>query len=163
MTVRREPIASHVLNRAITEGHSAKGVTKHRRSLVVRLLIGILVAEFLSIGPSAQVVTGTILGTVRDTTGGVIPGTVITLTQQSTGSRRSVAADRNGDYAAPLLATGVYTLRAETQGFKTTSVTGIELGVDGKARVDLTLEVGTVNDSVLVRAENPLVHDPRPT
>ena len=123
----------------------------------VHLLIGVLAADVMSIRPSAQVVTGTILGTVRDTSGGVIPGTVITLTQQSTGLRRSVTSDPNGDYAAPLLATGVYTLRAETQGFKTTSVMGIEIGVDVKARVDLTLEIGTVDDSVLVHAENSLV------
>ena len=79
----------------------------------VPLIIGVLVAEFLWIRPSAQVVTGTILGTVRDTTGGVIPDTGITLTQQSTGLSRSVTADKNGDYSAPLLATGVYTLRAK--------------------------------------------------
>ena len=106
---------------------------------------------------AAQAVTGTILGTVKDATGGVVPGTVVTLTQSSTGLTRSVATDGNGEYAAPLLATGVYTLRLERSGYKTASVTGVELGVDRKVRVDLTLEIGNLTDAITVQADNPLV------
>jgi hypothetical protein len=80
-------------------------------------LATLCVTALLAATAAAQAVTGTILGTVKDATGGVIPGTVVTLTQSSTGLTRSVATDGNGEYAAPLLATGVYTLRLEWWGY----------------------------------------------
>jgi hypothetical protein len=106
---------------------------------------------------AAQTVTGTILGTVRDTTGAVVGGTVIALTETSTNLSRTVLTDQNGDYATPLLATGVYTVRAQAAGFKTESVTGVILGVDQKVRVDVSLTIGETSEAIVVRAENPLV------
>ena len=90
-----------------------------RRPRPDRLTLAVLcVSALLAATAAAQAVTGTILGTVKDATGGVVPGTLVTLTQSSTGLTRTVATDGNGDYAAPLLATGVYTLRLERSGFK---------------------------------------------
>jgi hypothetical protein len=87
-----------------------------------------LLSCFLRSGP--QAVTGTILGTVRDGTGAAIAEAIVTLTETSTSLARTVITDHNGDYSAPLLATGVYTVRIQASGFKTESVTGVELGVD---------------------------------
>src|SRR4029079_6121917 len=50
-----------------------------------------------------------------------------------------------------------YTLRVERSGYKTASVTGVELGVDRKVRLDLTLEIGNLTEAITVQAENPLV------
>jgi Carboxypeptidase regulatory-like domain len=147
------PVPSEVVGLART----ADTAWLSRRSRPVRLTLAVLCITALSATAAAQAVTGTILGTVRDATGAVIPGTVVTLTQLSTGLTRSVNTDGNGEYAAPLLATGVYTLRLEKSGYKTGSVTGVELGVDRKVRVDLTLEVGNLTDAITVQAENPLV------
>ena len=127
-----------------------------RRPRADRLTLAVLcVTSLLAANAAAQAVTGTILGTVKDATGGVIPGTLVTFTQSSTGLTRSVATDGNGEYAAPLLATGVYTLRLERSGYKTASVTGVELGVDRKVRVDLTLEIGELTDSITVKPDQP--------
>jgi Carboxypeptidase regulatory-like domain len=119
-------------------------------------LLGLLTVS-LSASAGAQAVTGTILGTVSDATGGALESAVLTITHTPTGISRSVTTDRRGEFVAPLLATGVYTLRVEAAGFKAAAVTGIEVGVDRKARVDLALELGVVSDAVLVQAGNRLV------
>ena len=117
----------------------------------------LLVCLLFAAVAAAQPVTGTIFGTVRDTTGAAIAGTSVTLTETSTGLSRLVATDQSGTYAAPLLATGDYTVRVQASGFKTESVTGIDLGVDQKVRVDVALTIGDVSDAVVVRARNSLV------
>jgi Carboxypeptidase regulatory-like domain len=117
----------------------------------------VVLALLFPTGVAAQAVTGTILGTVRDATGGTIAEAAVILTETSTSLARTIATDQNGDYAAPLLATGVYTVRVEAAGFKAESVTGVELGVDQKVRVDVSLTIGDVAEAVVVPAENPLV------
>ena len=118
------------------------------------LLLAVLVCPAMA---AAQAVTGTILGTVRDATGAVVPGAIVTLHETATGLSRTAATNDHGDYTSPLLATGVYTIRLQAAGFKPTDITGVELDVDEKVRVDATLEIGDVADVVSVRADNPLV------
>ena len=65
-----------------------------------RSLYLLLVVLVFPSGAAAQAVRGTILGTVRDATGGTIPGTTVTLTESSTGLARAVDTDQNGNYAA---------------------------------------------------------------
>ena len=118
------------------------------------LLLAVLVCPAMA---AAQAVTGTILGTVRDATGAIVPGAIVTLHETATGLSRTAATNDHGDYTSPLLATGVYTLRLQAAGFKPTMITGVELDVDEKVRVDATLEIGDVADVVTVQADNPLV------
>src|SRR5262245_12721476 len=91
---------------------------------------------------AAQAVTGTILGTVTDDTGAMLPGATITLTHNETGRARVVVADNSGQFTAPSLPTGTYTLAAELAGFKSISIPDIRLGVDSHLRFTLKLEVG---------------------
>jgi len=105
----------------------------------------------------AQAVTGTILGTVRDSTGGVVRGSLVTLQETATGLSRTAPTDENGDYTSPLLDTGTYTVRVEAAGFKPTLVTNVNVDVAARIRIDATLEVGEFTDVVSVRAENALV------
>jgi len=106
---------------------------------------------------AAQTVTGTILGTVRDSTGAVVPRSLVTLQETSTGLSRTAPTNESGDYTSPLLATGTYTIRVEATGFKPTLITNVRLDVDERIRIDATLELGEVTDVVAVRAENALV------
>jgi hypothetical protein len=105
----------------------------------------------------AQSVTGTVTGTIIDASGAGVAGARITLTHVSTGLSRTLAADVRGDYAAPLLAPGTYTLAAEALGFRLTSIAGLRLGVDQRIRVDVALEIGALADAVTVQADNALV------
>ena len=77
---------------------------------------------------AAQAVTGTILGVITDSTGAVMPGATVTLTNTGTGLVRAVTTDANGEYTAPSLPTGKYTVKAELSGFKTVTVPDVDAG-----------------------------------
>ena len=104
-----------------------------------------------------QAVTGTILGTVTDNTGAVMPGVTVTVTQVETGRTREFITDGNGEYTAPSIPTGTYTIKAELAGFKAVTLTDIRLSVDQRARIDVKLEVGDLTESVNIVASTPLV------
>src|SRR5690349_12866771 len=117
----------------------------------------IFTASFLPWLAFGQATGGTILGTVQDSSGGAIAGAAVVITNSETGLTRSIVSNSIGDYDAPSLPPGIYTVAAEMRGFKKVSLSGVRLDVDQKARVDLRLEVGDVAESVEVRAAVPLV------
>jgi hypothetical protein len=106
---------------------------------------------------AAQAVSGTILGEVADTTGAVIPGATVTLTNTGTGFTRSVVSDAKGEFTAPSIPTGTYTVTAEMQGFKKVTMANVVLGVDQKLRIPLKLDLGAMTEVVEIQAEVPLV------
>src|SRR5262245_54838124 len=113
------------------------------------------VAPLLLLGsPSlrAQAVSGTILGTVQDSSGAAVPGAAVTIVNSETRLTRAVTTDSAGEYNAPSLPPGMYNVFGEIRGFKKVSLSGIRLNVDQKARVDLKLEIGDVTESVQVDA-----------
>jgi carboxypeptidase family protein len=124
---------------------------------VKRAVLCLVVALLLPVGLAAQAVTGTILGVITDSTGAVMPGATVTLTNVGTGQVRVVITDSNGEYTAPSLTTGKYSVKAELSGFKTVSVPDIALGVDQHFRLNLKLEVGAVEESVTVTGASPLI------
>ncbi len=99
-----------------------------------------------------QEITATILGTVRDISGGTISGATITVTNEGTGVSRTVVSDANGDYLVNLLLVGVYTVKVEKSGFVTYVQKGIQLVVNQNARIDTSLKPGGVDQSVTVEA-----------
>ena len=104
-----------------------------------------------------QTITATILGTVEDSTGAVIPGATVEVRNTDTGVTRTVEADARGNYVAPQLPLGNYQVQASSTGFKVQIRTGITLTVGQAATIDLVLEVGDVTESVTVTGEAPLV------
>src|SRR5205085_2988196 len=110
------------------------------RTKVKRGVLGlVVVACLVPAGLAAQAVTGTILGLITDSTGAVMPGTTVTLTNTGTGLVRVVTTDANGEYTAPSLPTGVYAVKAELSGFKTVNRPDVPLGVDQRVRIDVKL------------------------
>src|SRR3979409_2591063 len=97
--------------------------------------------------------TATIVGTVTDSSGAVVPRVSITVTSQDTGLTRKTASNQGGYYVAPLLPVGQYNVTAEATGFKKKTLTGIVIQVNQEPRVDIVLEVGAVNESVTVSGE----------
>ena len=123
-----------------------------------RVALGLIIAAgLLSASLAAQAVTGTILGTVTDTSNAAVPGATVTLTNAGTGQTRSVVTDANGEYTAPSLQTGKYKLVAELPGFRTVTLADIDLGVDQRVRLNVRLEIGTVAETVTVSGVSPLV------
>src|SRR6266571_9280613 len=90
------------------------------------LKLGISVFVFTSLA-FAQVTTGTISGTVTDSTGAVVPGVNVTLKSVEKGISRTVRTDEGGRYRAPELALGRYEISAEASGFETVVRSGITL------------------------------------
>jgi hypothetical protein len=120
--------------------------------------VAVAALALLSPAPlSAQAVSGTILGTVRDSSGAALPGATVTLVNSATGLSRTVTTDPSGEYTAPSLATGTYSVTAEMSGFKRTSQSNVHLGVDQKVRTDFKLELGQMTEVVTIQAETPLV------
>jgi hypothetical protein len=130
-----------------------------RRACLLRTALTGL-AVICSLAPpsaSAQAVSGTILGLVKDSTGALVPGATVTLVQTSTGYSRTVLSDARGEYTAPSLPTGTYTVSAELTGFKKVAMTSVLLGVDQRVRIDLALELGAMSEVVEIQAETPLL------
>src|SRR5438128_175883 len=112
---------------------------------------------FFSASALAQVTTGTISGTVSDSTGAVLPGVKVTLKRVGKGISRTVRTDEGGRYRAPELALGSYEITAEAAGFESVVRSGITLTVGREAVVDFSLQVGTITDKITVTGEAPLV------
>src|SRR5256712_10576166 len=106
---------------------------------------------------AAQVTTGGISGTVKDSAGAVLPGVSIKLTNTDTGAPRCVIADEVGRYNAPQLPLGAYEITAELPGFQTAVRRGVTLTIGREAVVDFALQVGSVAQEVTVNAEAALV------
>lgn len=103
-----------------------------------------------------QDVTGSIIGTVKDVSGAVIPGAMVKVTNLDKNIViRTLATTSNGDYVATLLPIGSYTVSAEAAGFKRFLQTDITLHVNDKLTIDFTLQVGNVSQEVTVEA-NPV-------
>src|SRR6478672_8878206 len=124
------------------------------RQVLVVFALGI---ASLPVTVAAQAVSGTIIGTVTDSSGSVIPNAKVTIVNEGTGLTRNLQSDSNGEFTAPSLPTGRYTVTSETTGFKTLTLSNIELGVDQRVRIDLKLEVGAMTESVTIEASSPLL------
>ena len=123
----------------------------------MRLTVAALVAMLITTSALAQTPTGTILGSVKDAQGGVVPGATVTATSLGTQYSRSAVTDQAGEYALRLLPVGNYMIVVTIPGFKNFTQTGILLEVGRNARVDATIELGAVSETVSVIGDSPLV------
>lgn len=118
------------------------------------LLVVLLTALFLSatLYSAAQAADGTILGTVTDATGAVLPNAVVTITSLDTGETRNLTTNSDGQYAAPGLIVGRYKVRAQATGFKSGEEKDIALNVADRTRINFKLEIGNVQETISVEA-----------
>ena len=96
-------------------------------------------------------------GTVKDSTGAVLPGVDVKVTQTDTGVSRAAVTNEFGSYTLPSLPVGPYKLEVALPGFKTYVQTGIVLQVNSNPTIPVVLEVGTVDQSVTVEASAAMV------
>lgn len=124
----------------------------------MRLGLAILVLV-LAVGTllSAQTYQGRVLGTVTDTSGAVVPGAKITISSNSRGTTRDLATNNAGDYVAPDIEPGTYTVSAEAPGLKKEESNSVLVEVGRDARVNLRLQPGGTNETVEVTEEQTLV------
>ena len=116
-----------------------------------------LAALLITTPALAQNPTGTILGNIKDSQGAVVPGATVTATNLGTQYSRSTVTDGAGEYALRLLPVGSYKVVVTLSGFKNFTQTGILLEVGRNARVDATIELGGLDESLTVVADAPLI------
>jgi len=117
-----------------------------------RFLAGTLLLSAPALLPMRADVTATILGNSRDSTGAVVPGVKVTATNVDTNLSQATVTDAAGEYRFLSLPVGTYRVDAELTGFQKFTAGNIVLTVDQQRRVDITLQVGSVQESVEVQA-----------
>jgi hypothetical protein len=106
----------------------------------------------------AQNTTGTILGTVKDPSGAVVPGAKVRVTNENTNISANVVTNASGDFVVSNLRASQYSVEVEAPGFRKTKVEHVELLLNATWRQDLQMEAGMVEQQVLVTAEAPLLN-----
>ena len=110
-----------------------------------------------SVAGLAQGPTAEISGTAQDPSGAVLAGVVVTVTNPATNTQRTSTTNAAGTYSLPALPPGVYNMKAELAGFSAQTRNGIELQVGQVARIDISLQVGNVTESVNVTGGAPVL------
>ena len=106
----------------------------------------------------AQIVGGSIGGTVRDSTGAALSGATVTVRQTDTGATRTLVTASDGRYSAPSVPVGSYTVSAAHEGFQAQEQTGIVLAIGQSVPVNFSLGVSAVRETVVVEAGDPVVN-----
>lgn len=121
----------------------------------MRLACLLSIGGWLALSPAISLAqtTSTVLGTVKDASGALVPEASVTAVNKQTGYSRTAPSDSTGAYSIPLLPPGTYTVRAERPGFKKTEQQGVPLTVGQNVRVDLVLALGEVSETVTVAGE----------
>lgn len=105
----------------------------------------------------AQVSTGTITGYVHDASDAAVVGAKVSILETQTSERRETVTNERGDFNAPYLQRGTYSVTVSANGFKTQQFTAVQLAVDQTVRLPVTLQPGVVEQSVDVTASAPLL------
>jgi hypothetical protein len=105
----------------------------------------------------ARLTGADLTGVITDQSGGVLPGTTVTVTNDATNVSRTVLTDASGRYIVPALPPGTYGLRVELPGFATRARGGVELALGRSVTMDFTLALSAATEEVTVSASVPLV------
>jgi Carboxypeptidase regulatory-like domain len=125
--------------------------------LIARLSAAFLFTILAAVISYGQAVSGSLVGTITDTSGGVIPGARITITELGQSASRTAVTDGSGNYSFPQLPPGTYGIRVEKQGFSTGVRSGVPLEVNSSVRVNMTLKPGEVTQTVTVKASTAIL------
>ena len=139
----------------ILKPNTMRLVAKGRWHLNLTILV--LLLPFVQGTARGQVDTGSIVGTVADTTGAIIPGAKITIKDEATGRTRVLESGQDGTYAISPLRIGTYTMTVEKVGFQTSVQQHIEVTVQGHLEIDPKLQVGQVTQEVQVTSAGPIL------
>ena len=125
------------------------------------ILLLVLLAGFCASLALSQTVNATLLGTVTDASGAVVPGAKITIMEVNTGIGRSGQANESGNYTFPNLPPGQYAVTVEATGFKKETRKGIDVIVNSTMRVDVQLQPGSMTETIEVTGAAPLLQTDR--
>ncbi|HEX6165023.1 MAG TPA: TonB-dependent receptor [Vicinamibacterales bacterium] len=124
---------------------------------IKRALLCLCVLALVAAPAWAQFETGNVVGTIKDSTGAVVPGAKITLTNTQTGVTSERTSDANGNYEFFTVRPGTYVITAEKDGFSIALVDNVIVTVGARQRVDLNMTVGQLTEKVEVSASAVLL------
>src|SRR6185295_4988197 len=138
-------------------GISRRGhLGKLLRVLVITAVAGLIV----TLGErsvNAQAVYGSISGTIKDNTGGVLPGVTVKVTSIERQTADEVVSNESGFYMKDRLLPGIYEVRAELAGFKQPIFANVTVNVDTNTTLNMTMSLGEVSEQVTVLGVSPLL------
>jgi hypothetical protein len=111
----------------------------------------------LTVPALAQEFRGTILGRVTDSSGGIVAGCEVTVTNESTNTAVKTTTTTAGAYTVPFLLQGPYTVAVQAAGFRAFQRTGVIVQVQNRVEINVVLEPGVVTETVVVRADTPVL------
>jgi hypothetical protein len=120
------------------------------------LIVGALLAVIVPVAAFGQGFQGGLRGSVKDP-GGVIPGVEMVLTNESTNISRSTVTNERGEYVFAAVDPGTYKLKASLTGYKTVEQGGLRIGTQTFITLDLTMEVGRLEENITVTGQSPLI------
>src|SRR4051794_33734133 len=156
----RDP-GSSPLPGGITENGGCLVTARNRASrgmlMLSCLAIGLIVMGLAARTASAQVLYGSIAGTLTDETGATVPGATISVTNTSTGLSRQATTDQSGHYSIPNLLEGTYDVSVEASGFKPYTQKGVVVRINAATEVNSVVQLGALNEQVTVEATNQVL------
>ncbi len=106
----------------------------------------------------AQAGTAAVVGTVKDSQGGVVPGATVTVTSKATAATRTTVSNQDGAFNFPGLPPGVYTLKVELEGFRTFVHENVQTAVDSTTPIEAVLGPGNLTETVTVTEATPIIN-----
>ncbi len=135
----------------------AKGLPGVMRNQFIRLCLATLVVFSCVHSLHAQVLYGTLVGTVTDPSGAPVAGANVRVTNTATRDSRTSSTNESGNFSLPAMAAGNYDVSVTKEGFQTFTTRGVNVSVDQVARVNAALSVGAVSESVQVSAQTAML------
>src|SRR5438093_10826342 len=127
-----------------------------QRSLVSFLSL-LLALHLLPVTAFAQTGAASLTGIISDQSGAKVPGATVTATNQATNVAYTAVSNEAGNYSITSVPVGTYVLKAELSGFKTATTNPIEVEAKAIVRLDFTLQLGAIEETILVAGESPLL------
>src|SRR4051794_29025057 len=117
----------------------------------------LLFLNIFNFSANAQYGSGTVIGTVTDPTAATVPGSTVTIKNQETSASRTSRTDTDGNYRFNAVPPGRYTATASAPSFKVTNIPDVIVTVNTETRVDFSMQVGAVSETVNVQAVTPVL------
>ncbi|MGA8780756.1 MAG: carboxypeptidase regulatory-like domain-containing protein, partial [Terracidiphilus sp.] len=133
----------------------------HRR--FVKPALGILFLFLLGFAQASwgQAVSATLVGTVTDNTGAIVPRASVDILENATGIKHTDITNASGNYSFPDLTPGTYAVTVSSPGFKKETRSGVDVAVNTTTRVDITLQPGSITETVTVTGAPPIMETDR--
>ena len=134
---------------------------KSGRSAIIAIAGVLALLALTPVRIQAQAVNATLVGTISDSTGAVLPAAKVAITETKTGIGRTTETNQSGNYVVADLPPGQYDIAVEHAGFKKALRSAVDVVVNSTTRVDLTMQPGAVSEQVEVTAEAAILQTDR--